>query len=152
MANTYTQIYIHYVFSVKYRQYLLKDNFRDELHKYITGVIKKRKCKLLCINSVSDHIHILVALHPENSVSVLIKDIKAISSKFINDNKFVNGKFQWQEGYGAFSYSNSQVNIVKNYINNQAIHHKKKTFREEYLDFLKKFGVEYDLKYVFDID
>ncbi|MFI5144230.1 MAG: IS200/IS605 family transposase [Ignavibacteria bacterium] len=152
MANTYTQIYIHFIFSVKNRQFLLKDNFREELHKYITGIVLNRKCKLLCINSVQDHMHILIAMHPEYSVSVLMKEVKSISSKFINEHKFVRGKFQWQEGFGAFSYSNSQVNSVINYIKNQEMHHKKKTFREEYLEFLEKFGVKYELKYAFDID
>lgn len=152
MANTYTQIYIHFVFSVKNRRHLLKNRYKDELHKYITGIVKKRRCKLLSINSVTDHIHMLIALHPENSVSILMKEIKSISSKFINEHKFLNEKFQWQEGYGAFSYSNSQVKSVINYINNQEEHHKKKTFKEEYLEFLEKFGVDYDLKYTFDID
>lgn len=96
--------------------------------------------------------HILTAMHPEYSASVLMKEIKSVSSKFINEHKFVKGKFQWQEGFGAFSYSNSQVNSVINYIMNQEMHHKKKTFREEYLEFLEKFGVKYELKYVFDVD
>ena len=152
MANTFTQIYVHFVFSVKNRETLLNDNFRDELHKYITGIVKNRKCKLLSINSVDDHMHILIALHPEKSVSTLVKEIKSVSSKFINENKFMKGKFQWQEGYGAFSYSNSQVGTVKNYINKQKEHHRKKSFKEEYVEFLQKFDIDFDPKYVFDID
>jgi REP element-mobilizing transposase RayT len=149
MANTYTQVYIHLVFSVKNRDPLISNNFRDNLHKYITGIIKKRDCKLLSINSMPDHIHILFSLTPEKSISNLVREIKVFSAKYINENKFCKFKFNWQEGYGAFSYSGSQVEKVKSYIENQEIHHSKLTFNEEYILFLKKFNVKYDMKYVF---
>lgn len=149
MANTYTQIYIHIVFSVKNRNCLIQQSVKETIHKYITGIVKNRKCKLLCINSMPDHIHIFLALHPEKSVSALVREIKSFSSKFINDEKYLKYKFQWQEGFGAFSYSHSHVDAVIRYIQNQEKHHRVKTFKEEYLDLLQRFNVQYDSKYVF---
>lgn len=149
MANTYTQIYLHIVFSVQNRICLIPKEKKEELHKYITGIVMQRSSKLICINSMPDHVHILIGYHPDKSLSELVRDIKAGSSKFINDNVWVRGKFHWQEGYGAFSYSRSQLSDVIRYIQNQEQHHVKKTFKEEYFDLLKKFEVEFDEKYLF---
>jgi len=150
MANTYTQIYIHIVFAVKGRPNLTPKSIREELHKYITGIVQNRNQKMLAIFCMPDHTHILVGMKPDISISDLTRDIKAISSKFINDNRFVKGKFNWQVGFGAFSYSNSQIDSVIKYILDQEQHHKEKSFKEEYLDFLKKFGIEYDERYLFE--
>ncbi len=150
MANTYTQIYLQFVFAVKGRQSLLRDNFREELHKYITGIVGNRKQKLIAINSVPDHIHILLGFGTTITIADLIHDIKIASSKFINNNHWVPEKFSWQEGYGGFSYSRSHLDRVVNYILNQQKHHKKKTFREEYIEFLEKYEILYNSKYLFD--
>ncbi|WP_419487511.1 IS200/IS605 family transposase [Chryseobacterium bernardetii] len=149
MANTYTQIYIQIVFAVKGRQNLISKENRDELHQFITGIISNRNQRLFAVFAMPDHVHILVSMNPTLAVSDLVRDIKAGSSKFINEKRWVNGKFNWQEGYGAFSYSKSSVDSVVKYILNQEEHHKKKTFREEYLDFMSKFEIEYDPKYLF---
>ena len=150
MANTYSQIYIHIVFSVKGRQNLILKSFREELHKYITGIVQNRDQKMLAVYCMPDHTHILIGLRPSISISDLVRDIKAGSSKFINDKKMVRGKFNWQEGFGVFSYSRSQVNNVIRYILKQEEHHKKKTFKEEYLDLLQKFEIHHDEKYLFE--
>lgn len=150
MANTYTQIYIQIIFAVKGRQNLIPKEHRDELHKFITGIVSNRGQKLFSIFAMPDHVHLLVSISPNILISDLVRDVKAGSSKFINENNWVMGKFYWQEGYGAFSYSRSSVDNVVKYILNQEVHHKKKTFKEEYLDFLRKFDVEYDEKYVFE--
>jgi REP element-mobilizing transposase RayT len=150
MANTYSQIYIHIVFSVKGRQNLILKSFREELHKYITGIVQNRDQKMLAVYCMPDHTHILIGLRPSISISDLVRDIKAGSSKFINDKKKVQRKFNWQEGFGVFSYSRSQVDNVIRYILKQEEHHKKKTFKEEYIDLLKKFEIEYDEKYLFE--
>ncbi|CAM3912018.1 IS200/IS605 family transposase [Flavobacterium branchiophilum] len=150
MANTYSQIYIQIVFAVKGRQNLIMKENREELHKFITGIVTNREQKLLSIFAMPDHVHILVGLKPNISISDLVRDIKAGSSKFINDSKWINGKFNWQEGFGAFSYSKSNLDNVIKYILNQEEHHKKRTFKEEYIDFLKKFEIEYNEKYLFD--
>jgi len=150
MANTYTQLTIHIVFAVKHRENLIKNEFREELYKYIAGVIGNKKHKLLAINGVSDHIHILVGLDPFIALSDLVRDIKNNSSKFINDKKWIKGKFQWQEGFGAFSYARSQRPDVISFIQNQEEHHRKESFRDEYLKILRKFEVDYDERYVFD--
>jgi putative transposase len=150
MPNTYSQIYIQIVFAVQGRQNLIPNQKREELQKYLTGIIQKREQILLSIYSMPDHTHLLVGLKPNISISDLVRDIKAGSSKFINDNHWVKGKFNWQEGFGAFSYSKSQIDNVIKYILNQTEHHKKKTFKEEYIEFLKKFAIEYDEKYLFE--
>jgi putative transposase len=150
MANTYTQMYIQIVFAVKRRQNLIQKNWKDELHKYICGIINGKEQKVYAIGGVSDHIHILVSIKPNIAISDLVRDIKANSSKWINENEFVRGKFQWQEGFGAFSYAQSQLDNVIAYINNQEQHHQKKTFKDEYLTLLQKFDIEYDEKYLFD--
>lgn len=150
MANTYTQIYIHIVFAVKGRQNLIAKSFRDELQKYITGIVQNRNQKMLAIFCMPDHVHLLVGMQADVSISDLVRDIKAISSKFINDNQYVRGKFNWQTGFGAFSYSKSQIDSVIKYILNQEKHHERKRFKEEYLGLLEKFGIEYDNKYLFE--
>lgn len=150
MANTYSQIYIQIVFAVKGRENLIKKANREELHKFITGIVSNREQKLLAIFAMPDHVHILVGMKPNIALSDLVRDIKAGSSKFINDSKWVNGKFNWQEGYGGFSYSKSHLDNVIKYILNQEEHHKKQTFKEEYHSFLEKFEIEYDEKYLFE--
>jgi putative transposase len=150
MPNTYSQIYIQIVFAVKDRQNLISKENREELHKYITGIVHNRDQKLLSIFAMPDHTHLLVGLKPSIAISDLVRDIKAGSSKFINESRWVNGKFHWQEGFGAFSYSKSQIDNVIKYILNQEEHHRKVTFKEEYLDFLKKFEIEYDEKFLFE--
>lgn len=152
MPNTYTQIYIHIIFAVYLRQPLIRDEFRETLHKYISGTVNKKGSLLIRVNSMPDHIHILVALNPEKRLSDLVRDIKANSSKFINEEKFIGNRFQWQRGYSAFSYSKSQLKGVIDYIDKQKGHHRKRTFKEEYIEFLKKFGVDYDDRYLFDKD
>ncbi len=149
MANTYTQIHLHFIFAVKYRDRAISKTWENELYKYISGIIQNNGHKMLKINGVADHIHILIGMRPTQSISELLKDIKGSSSKWINENNFVTGSFSWQEGYGAFSYGKSQVREVIHYIENQKEHHKLKTFKEEYVDFLEKFEVEYDEKYIF---
>lgn len=149
MANTYTQIHVQFVFAVKYRNGLLIPSLKEELYQYISGIIKHHKHKLLAINGMPDHIHIFIGMRPTQSISDLMQDIKGSSSKWINEKKFLKVKFEWQEGYGAFSYSKSQVDNVINYIKNQEEHHKKESFRNEYLNFLNRFEVEYDEKYIF---
>ena len=149
MSNTYTQIHIQFVFAVKYRNGLIHSSFKQELYQYISGIIKANNHKLLAINGMSDHLHILVGMRPSQSVSDLIQNIKSNSSKWINEKKFLKVKFEWQEGYGAFSYSKSHVQNVIRYIQNQEEKHKVKSFNEEYLDFLNAFEIDYDERYVF---
>ena len=149
MANTYTQIHIQFVFAVKFRDAIIHSFWKDELYRYMTGIIQNNKHKLIAINGMPDHIHILIGMRPTQSISDLMQDIKGSSSKWINQKGFIKGKFEWQEGYGAFSYGKSQVKDVIAYIENQEQHHSKKTFRDEYMDFLKKFDIEYDEQYIF---
>jgi len=132
------------------KRILIPDKHKDELQKYITGIIQNRKHKLLAINNMPDHIHIFIGLHPTMALSDLVRDIKAISSKFISEKKWIRGKFEWQKGYGAFSYSHSHIDNVVKYIKNQEEHHKKRTFKEEYMELLEKFEIEYDEKYLFE--
>lgn len=149
MSNTYSQIFIQLVFAVKGRQNLIKESFREELQKYIAGIIANNKQKLYAIYCMPDHTHILVSMNPDISVSDLTSNIKANSSSFLKE-KNVVPEFSWQTGFGAFSYSKSQVDQVVKYILNQPTHHQKQTFRQEYFDFLKKFEIEYDEKYLFE--
>lgn len=149
MPNTYTQIHIQVVFTVQNRDCVILNSWKDELYKYITGVIQNHSHKVLAINGMPDHVHILFGFRPTQSLSELMQDIKGDSSKWINQKRFTKDKFSWQEGYGAFSYSKSHVGAVVDYINNQEEHHKKKTFLEEYHDFLEKFDIEYDERYLF---
>ncbi len=150
MANTYTQINIHAIFSVKGRENLLTNNFRTELFKYIAGILKNNKQFSLAVNGNHDHVHIFFELNPTTSLSEIIRIVKTNSSKWINENHFVKGKFLWQEGYGAFSYSRSQRDNVIKYIIKQEEHHKKTTFRQEYFELLRKFEIEFDDHYVFE--
>lgn len=148
MANTYTQIHIQTVFAVQNRQSLIKNEWKDELYKYITGIMQNNNHKVLQINEMPDHIHILFGMRPTQSLSDLMKQVKQDSSKWINVKGFLNGKFAWQAGFGAFSYSKSELSNVNNYIKNQEIHHRSKTFQEEYLELLKEFNIEFDERYI----
>ena len=149
MANTYTQIYIHIVFAVEGRQNLIAPEHNDELQKYITGIIHAQKHKLIAINNLPDHLHLLIGLRPDAALSDLVRDVKAGSSKFINQHHWVIGRFSWQEGFGAFSHARSQFDTVIRYIQNQQKHHAKQSFRDEYVKLLEKFDVEYDPQYIF---
>jgi len=149
MANTYTQIHIHYIFAVQNRLCLIQSNRKNDLYKYMTGIIEQQGHKLLQIGGMPDHVHVLVSMNPKQSPSDLMFHLKRSSSLWINDNRFVMGKFSWQEGFGAFSYGKSQVPNVAKYIENQEVHHKKRDFMEEYLELLKLFEIEYDERYVF---
>jgi len=149
MANTFTQLYIQYIFAVKFRAACIQASWKESLHKYITGIFQENKHKMLQINSMPDHIHILIGLNPEQSISSIIQNVKAESSKWINDQKFTPSKFAWQQGYGAFSYSRSHLSRVIRYIQQQELHHRKRTFLNEYKSFLKAFCIEYDERYIF---
>ena len=150
MANTYTQIYVQIVFAVKGRENLIHEKHRDELEKYICGIVNNKESKPLAIYCNPDHLHILIGLNPNTSVSDITRDIKANSSKWINEKKFIVGKFSWQEGYGAFTYAKSQIDAVAKYIHNQPQHHQKKSFKEEYLAILNKAEIEFEEKYLFE--
>ena len=150
MPNTYSQIYIQIVFAVEGRQNLISPEHREELHKYITGIVEKRKQKMISIFYMPDHGHLLLGIKPTITISDLVRDIKAGSSNFINEQKWVRGHFNWQEGFGAFSYSRSQIKAVSNYILEQESRHKERTFKKEYLGLLRKFEVEYEEEYLFD--
>lgn len=149
MANTFTQIHIHAVFAVQNRLSLISKSWEERLFQYITGIIQNHNHKLISINGMPDHIHVLFGMRPTQSLSDLMQDIKGDSSLWINKNNFVAGKFSWQEGYGAFSYSKSQIPAVARYIEDQKQHHGKKSFIEEYEKILIDFGVEYDERYIF---
>ncbi len=149
MANTYTQIHIQVVFTVQNRDCIIQNSWKEELYKYISGVIQNHKHKVLAINGMPDHLHILIGLRPTQSLSDLMQDVKGSSSKWINQKRFTKGKFSWQEGFGAFSYGKSQITQVIDYIKNQELHHQKRTFLEEYKDFLEKFEVDFDQRFIF---
>ncbi len=150
MAGTFSQIYIQVVFAVKGRQNLLQKPWRDEVFKYMSGIITGKGQKPIIVNGVADHVHLFIGLKPAMCISDLVRDIKNNTSNFINEKNFIQGKFSWQEGYGAFSYSHSQIENVYEYILNQEEHHRKKTFKEEYVYFLQKFAIEHDEKYLFE--
>lgn len=150
MANSYTQLYIQIVFAVKGRQNLISPQHKEELQKYITGIILERKSKLLAISCMPDHTHIFIGYKPTIPLPDLVRDIKAVSSKFINEHEWVIGKFNWQEGYGAFSYAQSQLTNVIQYINNQEKHHLKRNFKQEYIELLKRFEVFFEEQYIFE--
>lgn len=150
MANTYTQLYIQIVFAVKRRQHLIPKEHKATVYKYITGVIQERKHKLLAINGMPDHIHIFIGLHPDQSLSDLVQEIKTAATKYIKQQPWMKSDFSWQRGFGAFSYSRSHIDNVVKYIANQEEHHRKQTFKKEYLKLLQKFDIEYDERYVFD--
>ena len=149
MANTFSQIYIQSVFAVSNRQSLIKPEFKEELYKYMTGIVRNNGQKLISINGMSDHVHILIGLKPAMALANLVRDIKADSSNFINHKKWVRGRFSWQEGYGAFSYGHSQLDTIIRYIQNQEHHHRRRSFKDEYLAWLKKFEIPFEEKYVF---
>jgi putative transposase len=149
MANTYTQIHIQAVFTVQDRNCIIKKSWKIELYKYITGIVQNHGHKLLIINGMPDHLHVFFGMRPSQSLSDLMQDVKGDSSEWINKKRFVSGHFSWQEGYGAFSYNKSTVDSVVKYIKDQEIHHHKKTFIEEYLDFLKQFEIDFDERYIF---
>ena len=150
MAGTFSQVYLHYVFAVKGRGNLLLGPWRREVFKYMSGIIEANGQKSIIVNGVTDHVHVLVGFRPAKSISDLIRDVKNNSSNFINKKGFVKGHFAWQEGYGVFSYSHSQIDNVYRYILNQEEHHKKISFKDEYNSFLKKFEIEHEKKYLFD--
>ena len=149
MANTYSQIYIHVVFAVEGRQNLIAPEHNDELQKYITGILSAQRQKLISINNMPDHLHLLLGLRPDACLSDLVRDVKANSSRIINEKHWVAGRFSWQGGFGAFSYSRSQLGTVIRYIENQQKHHAKKSFQEEYIGLLERSGVDYDRRYIF---
>ena len=150
MANTYSQLYVHFIFGVSGKKALIPSAHKDEIHKYICGIINNRKCHVYAINSMPDHTHILVSMKPDIAPSTLMRDVKAISSKFINEKKWAPIEFRWQTGFAAISHTHSQLSAVIRYIENQEEHHRKKSWKEEYVEILKKFGSEYDPKYLFD--
>jgi putative transposase len=150
MSNTYCQIYIHIVFAVKFRQGLINESIREEFEKYISGIIRNESQKLLAIYCMPDHCHLFISMTADKPVSDVVRVVKASSSKWINERNKLPGRFEWQSGYGAFIYSQSQIASVVNYILNQEGHHKMKNFREEYIELLTKFKIEYDKRYIFE--
>lgn len=150
MANTYTQLYAHVVFTVKGRNNLISNQWKERLYQYITGIITNKNQKLMIINGMPDHVHLLIGFKPDCNLSDLVRDIKANSSKWINENGFVNEKFEWQSGFGAFTIGQSQIQRVVKYILNQEEHHRKKSFREEYMAFLNAYGIDFKPEYIFD--
>lgn len=149
MANTYSQIHIQVVFAVQNRESLIGSKWKNELYQYLVGIIQNHQHKVIAINGMPDHVHILIGLRPSQSISDLMQKVKGDSSKWINQKGFVLGKFSWQEGYGVFSYGKSQIDDVIEYIKRQEIHRQRKTFKEEYLQFLEKFALDYDERFVF---
>ena len=150
MANTYHQVYLQCIFAVKYRKAVLDKKWRSTLLGVIGNLINETGCKTIIVNGVDDHVHCFLGLKPVVSISELMKTVKAKSSKYINDHELIKRRFEWQEGYGVFSYSHSQINQVFQYITNQEKHHKKQIFKDEYLEFLNKFEIPYDERYVFE--
>lgn len=150
MADTYTQLYVQLVFAVKHKANFIQQQWKEMLYQYITATVQNDRHKLLAINGMPDHIHLFVGLNPAVAIADLVKDIKRASNNWINDNQFIKSKFEWQGGYGAFSYGRSQISDVCNYIEQQEQHHLKKSFREEYLAFLKAFDIEFKNEYLFE--
>lgn len=150
MANSYSQIYIQIVFAVRGRENQIKPAWEERLYQYITGIIQNKGQKLLAINGMPDHLHIFIGMKPDCCLSDLMREVKKASNEWINENKLTATKFYWQEGFGAFSYSHSQIDSVVKYVMNQKEHHNKKSFKVEYLEFLKKYAVDYNEKYLFD--
>lgn len=150
MANTYRQLYVQFVFAVSGRKHLIPKSYKEDVHRYITGVVQARKHKMIQVHCMPDHTHLFIGLHPSQSIADLAEEVKTAATKYIKQQSWMPFDFSWQRGYGAFSYSHSHISAVANYIENQEIHHRKKTFKEEYIDFLEKFSVEYDEKYLFD--
>ncbi|MGN6401278.1 MAG: IS200/IS605 family transposase [Flavisolibacter sp.] len=150
MPNTFSQIYLQFVFAVKGRQNLIPKEHKEELHKYMTSLVQTRKAKMLAIHCMPDHVHLFVGFKPSVLISDFVKEIKVESNEFIKQKNWVKGSFNWQEGYGVFSYSHSQIDKVCKYILNQEAHHKKKTFKEEYHNFLERFAVPFEEKFLFE--
>lgn len=150
MPNTFSQIYLQFVFAVKGRQSLIPKQHKEELHKYITALVQVRKAKMLAVHCMPDHLHLFVGFKPSVLISDFVKEIKVQSNEFIKEKKWINGSFSWQEGYGVFSYGHSQIDRVCKYVLAQEEHHKKKTFRQEYLEFLEKFSIPFEDKYLFE--
>src|SRR5712671_5174126 len=149
MANTYSQIYIQTVFAVESRLSLIRPEFKEDLYKYMTGIVKNHSQKLIAINGMPEHVHILIGLRPAMALADLVKEIKADSTNFINRKKWVRGRFSWQEGYGAFSYGHSQLDTIVRYIQNQEQHHKSSSFKNEYLSLVRKYEIPFEENYVF---
>jgi putative transposase len=147
--NTFSQLYVHFVFAVKYRAALIAADWEEVLHKYITGITQNNGHKMIAINSAEDHLHMFVGLNPKQSISELMRLVKGDSAEFVNRQKFTRQKFRWQEGYGAFTHSRSDVDRVAKYIFNQKEHHKLEAFNKEYIVLLNEAGIEYDEKYLF---
>ena len=150
MANTYSKLYVHIVFAVRNREALITEKHRELLQRYMTGIITKRNSKVLSIYCMPDHTHILIGLNPSGSLADLVRDAKTGSTIFMKEQRWFKSKFYWQEGYGCFSYSHSQIPDIARYIENQLQHHLKKSFKEEYIDFLNKYEVNYEDKYLFE--
>ncbi len=150
MPNTYSQIYLQFIFAVQHWQSLIAKEHKEELHKYFTALVQNRRAKMLAVHSMPDHTHLFVGCKPVAFIPDFVKEIKVEATAFINSKHWCSGKFNWQEGYGVFSYSHSHIDKVCKYVLNQEIHHKKKTFREEYLDFLQKYEVQFEDKYLFE--
>jgi REP element-mobilizing transposase RayT len=150
MPGTYSQIYLQIIFAVKDRESLIQSHWEERLYKYITGIVQNKDQKMLVINGMPDHIHFLIGMRPSCCPSDLVREVKKSSHQFIKDNKFTKFNFNWQDGYGIFSYSHSHLDDVIKYIMNQKEHHKKRTFREEYVNFLNKFNIEFNDKYLFE--
>lgn len=150
MPNTYSQIYLQFVFSVRHRQCLIPKRHKDELHRYMTGLVQNRNAKMLAVHCMPDHTHLFVGFRPSISISDFVKEIKVESNQFINEKKWTGHKFEWQEGYGVFSYSQSHIDSVIRYIHGQEEHHRKRTFGEEYRELLRKFQVSFEERYLFD--
>jgi REP element-mobilizing transposase RayT len=148
--STFSQIYIQVVFAVKNRDALIATSWEERLYKYITGIVQNKEQKMLAINGMPNHIHFFIGMKPSCCLSDLVREVKKASNEMINENKLTKFKFNWQEGYGAFSYSHSQIDNVAKYVMNQKEHHKKFSFKEEYIDFLKKFEIKYNEKYLFE--
>lgn len=151
MSNTFTQIHIQLVFAVQYRASLIQNEWKDELYKYMTGIVQEHKHKLLIINGMPDHVHMLIGMRPSQSLSELMQDIKGSSSAWINKRHFTKSRFQWQEGYGAFSYSKRELPAIINYIKNQEAHHRKENFLDEYKKLLNDFEIAFEEKYIFKL-
>ena len=150
MANTFSQIYLQFVFAVKRRESLIVKEYKEELQKYITGLVQNRKAKMLAIHCMPDHTHLFIGFKPTILISDFVKEIKVESNEFINNKKWVKGKFGWQEGYGVFSYSHSHIDAVVKYVLNQETHHQKRTFKQEYHELLEKFRIPYEERFLFE--
>ena len=149
MANTYTQLCVHFVFAVKFRKSVISNHWKDKLYAYITGIVKAKQHKLLVINGMPDHVHILIDINPNQSISELIRDVKSNSSKWVNLNGFIRDRFEWQQGYGAFAVSHGHKKNTIKYIENQELHHEAKTFLSEFIECLNEYDVVFDSKYIF---